>query len=84
MVRLGIWEQRLAIWGFSQTILSLACLSVKPRFRKRSAISSLALLAIFLAPGPPAMLFMATRPTPAFSQAFRASFILGSCMTWKL
>ena len=77
MVKLGIWEQMLAIWGFSQMTLSLACLSVKPRFRKRSTISSLASLPIFGFPGPPAWDFMATNPIPAFAQAFNGFLHLG-------
>src|SRR3974377_1322431 len=65
MVRLCIWEQILAMWGFSHTTLSLACLSVKPRSRNRSPTSTLASLCTSEPLGRPAWAFMATRPTPA-------------------
>ena len=48
---LGIWEQMLAICGFSQTALSLAWPSVNPLWTKRPA--SLSSSGLFVSTWPP-------------------------------
>ncbi len=72
----------MAMFGFSHTALSLACLSVKPRSRNLPATCSSASLSVLT--GPPPWVFIATRPMPEPTQAATASFIFGVSMRRKL
>ena len=61
----------LAIFGFSQTALSLACLSVKPLCKKRPA--SLSSVSELVRTEPPPWVFIAVKPIPSSLQAATAS-----------